>query len=132
MKLYTESQVKDMLDKMNVIYSLEDLTPIKLPTYEEIENKGKWVFNDAGHTIFTHYNTVPNWVAGAKWVIEQITGNVVDLDEDKGGAYVEEEYNKSSIMERLNKLEISVNELGYIVDKLYDAVVFESDDKLNK
>ena len=32
MKLYTEEQVRSLLDKMNVIYSLEDLTPIELPS----------------------------------------------------------------------------------------------------
>ena len=36
MKLYTEEQVRSLLDKMDVIYSLEDLTPIELPSDEEI------------------------------------------------------------------------------------------------
>jgi len=37
MKLYTEEQVRSMLDKMEVIYSLEDLTPIELPSDEEMK-----------------------------------------------------------------------------------------------
>ncbi len=37
MKLYTEEQVRSLLNKMDIIYSLEDLTPIELPSDEEIE-----------------------------------------------------------------------------------------------
>ena len=51
---------------------VEKLTPIELPSDEEIENKGKWIFNNDGHTISTHYNTVPSWVNGAKWMKQQI------------------------------------------------------------
>lgn len=40
---------------------------------EEIENEGKRVFNDDGHTIFTHYNTVPSWINGAKWMRKLLT-----------------------------------------------------------
>ena len=36
MKLYTEEQVRSLLNKMDIIYSLEDLTPIELPSDEEI------------------------------------------------------------------------------------------------
>ena len=36
MKLYTEEQVKSLLNKMDIIYSLEDLTPIELPSDKEI------------------------------------------------------------------------------------------------
>jgi hypothetical protein len=39
MKLYTEEQVKSLLDKMEVIYSLEALKPIKLPSEEEIDEE---------------------------------------------------------------------------------------------
>jgi hypothetical protein len=80
MKLYTEEQVKraisltlDSPTHSNLV--LDHLTPIELPSDDEIENKGKWVFNNAGHTIYTHYNTVPSWVAGAIWMREQIGGN---------------------------------------------------------
>ena len=37
MKLYTEEQVRSLLNKMDIIYSLEDLTPIRIPSDEEIE-----------------------------------------------------------------------------------------------
>ena len=36
MKIYTEEQVRSLLNKMDIIYSLEDLTPIELPSDEEI------------------------------------------------------------------------------------------------
>lgn len=36
MKLYTEEQLRSLLDKMDVIYSLKDLTPIELPSDEKI------------------------------------------------------------------------------------------------
>jgi hypothetical protein len=76
-KLYTEEQVK-RIAKLYIqeLYILEAAinteTPIELPSDEEIEEKGKWVFNNAGHTIFTHYNTVPSWVEGAKWIKDKI------------------------------------------------------------
>ena len=79
MKLYTEEQVISVFEKygtmsaINARNILDLIKPIELPSDEEIEDKGKWVFNDAGHTIYTHYNTVPSWVAGAKWFKEQIT-----------------------------------------------------------
>ena len=56
----------------DVLHIIDSLTPIELPNDDEIENKGKWVFNNDGHTISTHYNTVPSWVNGAKWIKEQI------------------------------------------------------------
>ena len=37
MKLYTEEQVRGLLNKMDIIYSLEDLTPIELPSDRDIE-----------------------------------------------------------------------------------------------
>ena len=87
MKLYTEEQVMEAIKSGFTLAMLTDgglkehqkefietLTPIELPSDEEIEDKGKWVFNDAGHTIYTHYNTVPSWVAGAKWMRDKIKG----------------------------------------------------------
>ena len=76
-KLYTEEQVKDMFSGVMKEYQIdeflkENYIPIELPSDEEIEEKGKWVFNNAGHTIFTHYNTVPSWVEGAKWIKDKI------------------------------------------------------------
>ena len=78
MKLYTEEQVKNFLKERTFIREetidamCDTLTPIELPSDEEIENKGKWIFNNDGHTISTHYNTVPSWVNGAKWMKQQI------------------------------------------------------------
>ena len=37
MKLYTEEQLRSLLNKMDIIYSLEDLTPIELPSDRDIE-----------------------------------------------------------------------------------------------
>ena len=76
-KLYTEEQVKKAISiaeygDYECKHIIDELTPIELPSDEEIEDKGKWVFNNDGHTIFTHYNTVPSWVNGAKWIKEQI------------------------------------------------------------
>ena len=88
MKLYTEEQVRHAIKMARSSYNtfttafmynqdevLEQLTPIELPTDEEIEDKGKWVFNNEGYTIFNHYNTVPSWVEGAKWMRDKIGGN---------------------------------------------------------
>ena len=87
MKLYTEEQVKEAIMMARITQGVlattffcdehevfEKLTPIELPSNKEIEDKGKWVFNDAGHNIFTHYNTVPSWVEGAKWMRDKIQG----------------------------------------------------------
>ena len=66
MKLYTEEQVRKLLDKMDVIYSLEELTPIELPSDEEIEEKS--------HYKISNNTKTPNWyfIAGAKWMKELI------------------------------------------------------------
>jgi len=84
MKLYTEEQMKSFYElgkfdgivarEKDVDVEIKNYTPIELPSDEEIEDKGKWAFNDAGHTIFTHYNTVPSWVDGAKWMRDKIQG----------------------------------------------------------
>ena len=80
MKLYTEEELLKAI-QLGRNYGgwvttepeiLKQLIPIELPNDDEIENKGKWVFNNDGHTISTHYNTVPSWVNGAKWMKKQI------------------------------------------------------------
>ena len=63
MKLYTEEQVRSLLNKMDIIYSLEDLTPIELPSDEEIENISKGEYYDEEQRGF---------ISGAKWMKEQI------------------------------------------------------------
>ena len=66
MKLYTEEQVRSLLNKMDIIYSLEDLTPIELPSDEEIDEKS--------HYKISNNTKTPNWyfIAGVKWMKEQI------------------------------------------------------------
>jgi hypothetical protein len=69
MKLYTEEQVRSLLNKMDIIYSLEDLTPIELPSDEEIEelmNKNGYYEQD--------YDDI--WREGAKWMKEQIKNQI--------------------------------------------------------
>jgi hypothetical protein len=78
MKLYTEEQLVRAMDlaKKNVSKNriIESLTPIELPSDEEIQNKGECVFNNAGHNIYNHYNTIPSWVEGAQWLRDKIQG----------------------------------------------------------
>jgi hypothetical protein len=63
MKLYTEEQVKSLLNKMNVIYSLEDLTPIELPSDEEIYEQAK-----------SQSTFAPSFIYGAEWMRNKIIG----------------------------------------------------------
>ena len=79
MKLYTREQMIEAFQYGKSLNGfdwigdmIDSLDSIELPSDEEIEDKGKWVFNNAGHTIFTHYNTVPSWVEGAKWMRDKI------------------------------------------------------------
>jgi hypothetical protein len=90
MKLYTEEQLMktwntafsealklDEEDYMPTFYGefINGLTPIELPSDEEIWEEGKLVFSEKGKTIYTHYNTVPSWSDGAKWMRDKIGGN---------------------------------------------------------
>ena len=69
MKLYTEEQVRWMLDDTNYLtpsginYHMDTMTPIKLPSDEEIEECKGSGMHDAFNAGFEQ---------GAKWVIEQI------------------------------------------------------------
>jgi hypothetical protein len=94
MKLYTEEQVKDAFikgfyfDNSPAPYSEEfaikqttdsylreymnSLTPIELPSDEEIEKEGLLIFESKGYNIYNHYNEVPIWIEGAKWAINHI------------------------------------------------------------
>ena len=68
MKLYTEEQVRSLLNKMDIIYSLEDLTPIELPSDEEIVE-----YIDStpyyGHCTTEFKEGIED---GIKWMKEQI------------------------------------------------------------
>ena len=67
MKLYTEEQVRSLLNKMDIIYSLEDLTPIELPSDEEMEKEAFQIpFNNTNE----FYDK--SFIKGAKWMKEQI------------------------------------------------------------
>ena len=61
-RLYTEEQVRSMLDKMEVIYSLEDLTPIELPSDEEIEERAERNVNKY------------SFIDGVEWLKDKIQG----------------------------------------------------------
>jgi hypothetical protein len=83
-----------MLDKMSLVTERKNLgvssnfrhraieidnliklqTAIELPSDEEIWEEGKLVFSEKGKTIYTHYNTVPSWSDGAKWMRDKIQG----------------------------------------------------------
>ena len=80
MKLYTEEQVRSLLNKMDIIYSLEDLTPIELPSDEDIEresevlyhiNKGGSMWMPSRYDI-DKANRQEGFLEGAKWMKEQI------------------------------------------------------------
>ena len=75
MKLYTEEQVKEVYlegwndgQNDNIGYIdrvIESLTPIELPSDEEIEKKvdSAWIIDELYRKVF---------ISGAKWVREQI------------------------------------------------------------
>ena len=63
MKLYTEEQVISLLKKMDIIYSLEDLTPIELQSDEEIEDNSEH---------FEYTDGVYGFKEGVKWLKKQI------------------------------------------------------------
>ena len=65
MKLYTEEQVRSLLNKMDIIYSLEDLTPIELPSDDEIKENSP--FNEQSYGA---ENCA--FIEGAEWMKEQI------------------------------------------------------------
>jgi hypothetical protein len=84
MKLYTEEQLEIAMAYVHAYHEsdtrlkdeeiLKKLTPIELPSDEEIWEEGKLVFSEKGKTIYTHYNTVPSWSDGAKWMRDKIQG----------------------------------------------------------
>ena len=68
MKLYTEEQVKDMLEltNLNVQFHIDTMIPIELPSDEEIEQEFYYKVND-----YTD-NPYASFKLGAKWMKEQI------------------------------------------------------------
>lgn len=73
MKLYTEEQVKEICKyfdfPIKVINEILKLTPIELPSDEEVENY-------ANETQVMHSHS-EIFVEGAKWVIEKIKQQVI-------------------------------------------------------
>ena len=82
MKLYTEEQVKEMLNKINavlpkraslLVYMVENITeymtPIELQSDEEIEQRVTTLFGDVG--MYQLYDK-DRFIDGAKWMKEQI------------------------------------------------------------
>ena len=65
MKLYTEEQVRSLLNKMDIIYSLEDLTSIELPSDDDIKENSP--FNEQSYGA---ENCA--FIEGAEWMKEQI------------------------------------------------------------
>ena len=69
MKLYTEEQVKQMLIKMDeftplhIDHLMDEMTPIELPSDEEIYEQAK------GHSTFA-----PSFIYGAEWMRDKIQG----------------------------------------------------------
>ena len=41
-------------------------------TDEEIDKVANEIFESKGHNIYSHYNTVPSFIEGAKWYREQL------------------------------------------------------------
>lgn len=73
MKLYTEEQLRSLLDKMDVIYSLEDLTPIELPSNEEIESgMNQRLFLSDKNANFNS-GAKAGFKLGAKWMRDKLT-----------------------------------------------------------
>lgn len=82
MKLYTENQVRLLLDlaKLNVygtkVYSkdelLDKLTPIELPSDNKINTKAREHWRKGQIGIEKYADTEYSFNAGAKWVINQI------------------------------------------------------------
>ena len=75
MKLYTEEQINWAMrlatltdDTYNQV--LEQLTPIELPSDEEIEES-----SEKGYVVLDGNRTL-NWINGAKWMKEQILNQI--------------------------------------------------------
>jgi len=89
MKLYTEEQVRQMLIKMgnsaplNIDYLINEITPIELPTDEEIEQESNNEYQEQKQSYensvemfsidFANYLEV-GFIEGAKWMRNKIQG----------------------------------------------------------
>ena len=73
MKLYTEEQLKQIFVSHYFITDneLEELTPIELPSDDEIDEESPYVPNDASIDFWSHKE---GFVDGAKWMRDKIQG----------------------------------------------------------
>ena len=80
MKLYTEEQVIDALwktehpfsDGKNVDEIMKSLTPIQLPSDEEIEEKAEFLFPTVNIMSGSTYIAHKSFIEGAKWMRDKI------------------------------------------------------------
>ena len=79
-KLYTEEQVRQMLIKitnsapLNIDYLINEITPIELPSDEEIEKESFDLY--ANHSRYLlHLRQYKAFKRGAKWMRNKIQGN---------------------------------------------------------
>ena len=73
-KLYTEEQVKDMLNGVMHEHQIDDFlkayyTPIELPSDEEIEEAAPYVPQDASMDFWANQE---GFIDGAKWMRDKI------------------------------------------------------------
>jgi hypothetical protein len=86
MKLYTEEQVKEAIELAREKYPnnitlttkgiMHQLTPIELPTDEEIDPNGPYESNSGPDVFNSDYDIGYHngWKAGAKYVLDKIKG----------------------------------------------------------
>ena len=81
MKLYTEEEIRKRLnspmdDEVTIDEFIESLTPIELPSDEEIEKGVKNEYPLTGHVGIDHRNHLRKvgYIQGAKMVINKIQG----------------------------------------------------------
>ena len=77
MKLYTEEQVRKLLKYLtlsspSVDGYMDRLTPIELPSDENIEEKAEFLFPTVNRMGGTTYIAHKSFIEGAKWMKEQI------------------------------------------------------------
>ena len=78
MKLYTEEQVRKAINdaywccsKLEVECVFDKLTPIELPSDDEIDEESPYVPNDASIDFWAHKE---GFLDGAKWMRDKIQG----------------------------------------------------------
>ena len=78
MKLYTEEQVRELLNKILVLSSsvedsINSLTPIELPSDENIEEKAEFLFPTVNRMGGPTYIAHKSFIEGAKWMRNKLT-----------------------------------------------------------